>query len=175
MITFITCKTVVCRWLLSEYGQQWMIDYLIWPPSTLLLDVCVSPKKDKIKVGTASIYKALTVHPSRSPRFTSALSGAGIVTLSKHLSSPQVFSVGSCYSSFSFMCMFCRSLFVLFVLFLLAFVLSVLRFTDSDYSFGIFKIFLRWGLCCSSFYCFGVCCVFVLCLSPSCVLCPQCC
>jgi len=36
--------------------------------------------------------------------------------------------------------MFCRSLFVLF---LLAFVLSVLlRFTGSDYSIGIFKLFL---------------------------------
>jgi len=47
--------------------------------------------------------------------------------------------------------MFCRSLFVLFlltivlsVLSLLTIVLSVLRrFTDSDYLFGIFKIFLR--------------------------------
>ena len=37
------------------------------------------------------------------------------------------------------MCMFSR---LLFVLFLLAVVLSVLRFTDSDYSFGIFKLFL---------------------------------
>ena len=37
--------------------------------------------------------------------------------------------------------MFCRSLFVLF---LLASVLSVLiQFTDSDYHFGIFKLFLR--------------------------------
>ena len=40
----------------------------------------------------------------------------------------------------SFMCMFCISLFVLF---LLAIVLSVLlRFTDFDYPFGIFKLFL---------------------------------
>jgi hypothetical protein len=37
------------------------------------------------------------------------------------------------------MCMFCRSLFVLF----LAIVLSVLRYTDSDYPFGIFKLFLE--------------------------------
>ena len=43
----------------------------------------------------------------------------------------------SCYSIFSFMCMF----FVLFVPFLLAIVLSVLlRYTDSDYTFGIFKL-----------------------------------
>jgi len=34
--------------------------------------------------------------------------------------------------------MFCRSLFVIF---LLAIVLSVLRFTDSNYPFGIFKLF----------------------------------
>ena len=38
----------------------------------------------------------------------------------------------------SFMCMLCRSLFVLF--FFLAIVLSVLRFTDSDYPFGIFNM-----------------------------------
>ena len=31
-----------------------------------------------------------------------------------------------------------------FVLFLLAIVFSVLRFTDSDYPFGIFKLFLQW-------------------------------
>jgi len=37
------------------------------------------------------------------------------------------------------MCMFCRSLFVLFVL---TIALSVpLRYTDSDYPFGIFKLF----------------------------------
>jgi hypothetical protein len=36
------------------------------------------------------------------------------------------------------MCMFCRSLFFRF---LLAIVLSFLRFTDSDYPFGIFKHF----------------------------------
>ena len=42
---------------------------------------------------------------------------------------------------FSFMCMFCRS-FLWFVLFLLTIVLSVLlRFTDFDYPFGIFKLF----------------------------------
>ena len=38
------------------------------------------------------------------------------------------------------MCMFCKS-FCLFVLFLLAIVLSVLRITDPDYLFGIFKLF----------------------------------
>ena len=62
-----------------------------------------------------------------------------LLTVPEHLSSPSVFSEGSCYSIFSFMCMFCRSLFVLL---LLAIVLSVLRFTDSDYPFSIFKLFL---------------------------------
>ena len=39
--------------------------------------------------------------------------------------------------------MFGRSLYCPFVLFLLAIVLFVqLRFTDSDYNFGIFKLFL---------------------------------
>ena len=40
------------------------------------------------------------------------------------------------------MCMFCK---LLFVLFILAIVLSVLlQYTDSDYPFGIFKLFLIW-------------------------------
>ena len=41
--------------------------------------------------------------------------------------------LGSCYSIFSFICMFYRSLFVLLYFFLLAIVLSVLRYTNSDY------------------------------------------
>jgi hypothetical protein len=40
--------------------------------------------------------------------------------------------------------MFCRSLFVLLYFFLLTIVLPVLlRYADSDYPFGIFKLFLR--------------------------------
>ena len=63
-----------------------------------------------------------------------------LLTLPKHLSSPPVFS-GVCFTRSLVLCvMFCRSLFVLF---LLAIMLSVhLRFTDSDYHFGIFKLFL---------------------------------
>ena len=61
-----------------------------------------------------------TAYPSGTPVFTPS------------------FQWGSCCSIFSFMCMFCRSLFVLF---LLAIVLSVfLRFTDSDYPFGILDL-----------------------------------
>jgi hypothetical protein len=74
-----------------------------------------------------------------------------------------IFFRGSYYSIFSFICMFCRSLFVLLYFFsfghcvvcsssiyrfwlplwyLVFIVLSVLlRYTDSDYSFGILKLF----------------------------------
>jgi hypothetical protein len=59
-----------------------------------------------------------------------------LLTLPEHLSSPPVFHG----IRVSFICMFCRSLFVFF---LLVIVLSVLlRYTDSDYPFGIFKLFL---------------------------------
>ena len=92
MITFINCKTGGVSVIALRTWSK-MNDILPdMTPSTLLLDVCVSHKKDKIKEGTASIQKALTVHHSRAPRFTSALIGAGIVTLSEHLSSSQVFS-----------------------------------------------------------------------------------
>jgi hypothetical protein len=40
-----------------------------------------------------------------------------LLTIPEHLSSPPVFSGGSCYSIFIFMCMFCRSLFVLLYFF----------------------------------------------------------
>ena len=57
-----------------------------------------------------------------------------------YLSSPPVF-IGNCVArSLVFCVMFCRSLFVLFPL---AIVLPVLlRFTASDYPFGIFKLFI---------------------------------
>ena len=72
-----------------------------------------------------------------------------LLTLPEHLSSPPGFQWGSHYSIFSFICMFCRSLFAPVVLFLLAIVLPVLlRFTDSDYPFGIFKLFLTFNCIC---------------------------
>ena len=51
------------------------------------------------------------------------------------------FQWGSCYSIFSFMCMFCRSLFAL--LYFCTFSFDLLRFTDSDNPFGIFKLFFQ--------------------------------
>ena len=67
-----------------------------------------------------------------------------LLTLPKHLSSPPVFS-GVCFTRSLVLCvMFCRSLFVLF---LLAIMLSVhLRFTDSDYHFGIFITYELWNI-----------------------------
>ena len=59
-------------------------------------------------------------------------------TLPEHLSCAPFFSGVPVTRSFILCVMFCRSLFVLF---LLAIMLSVLlRFTDSDYLFGIFKL-----------------------------------
>ena len=67
-------------------------------------------------------------------------SGAGTATLPENWSSPLVFLCGSCCSIFRFLCGVCRSLFV--VLILLAIVLLDLRFTSSDYNFGVFKLLL---------------------------------
>ena len=49
------------------------------------------------------------------------------------------FQWGSCYSIFSFICMSCRSLSVLLYFFLWP---LCCRYTDSDYPFNIFKLFL---------------------------------
>ena len=71
---------------------------------------------------------------------TGATGGAGTAYPSGTLEFTPGFQWDSCYSIFSFICMFSRSMFVLF---LFAIVLSVLlRFTNSDYPFGIFKLFL---------------------------------
>ena len=60
-----------------------------------------------------------------------------LLTLPGHLSSSLVFSGVRVTRSLV--------LYVCFVLFLLAIVLSVLRYKDSDYPFGIFKLFLYHG------------------------------
>jgi hypothetical protein len=67
-----------------------------------------------------------TAYPSGAPEFIPGFSGVRVTQ-----------SLVLCT------CIFCRSLFVLLSFFFLAIVLSVLlRFTDSDYPFGIFKLFL---------------------------------
>jgi hypothetical protein len=67
---------------------------------------------------------------------------AGSATLLEHLSSSPVFSGDRLTRSLVFYAVFCRSFFCPFVLFVLAIALSVLRFADFDYSFGIFKLFI---------------------------------
>jgi len=63
-----------------------------------------------------------------------------LLTLHKHLISPPIFS-GVRVTRSLVLCV-CSVDHCPFVLFLLAIVLSVLlRFTDSDYPFGIFKLF----------------------------------
>ena len=66
-----------------------------------------------------------------------------LLTLPEHPSSPSVFTGVHVTRSFVLsVCVVDR--FCPFVLFLIAIVLSVLlRYTDSDYSFGIFKLFLE--------------------------------
>jgi hypothetical protein len=66
-----------------------------------------------------------------------------LVTFLEHLSSSRLLG-GLYYSIFISMCMFCRSLFVLLSFFFLVIVLSVLlRFMDSNYPIGIFKLILQ--------------------------------
>jgi hypothetical protein len=63
-----------------------------------------------------------------------------LLTLPEHLRSPPVFS-GVRVTLSSVLCVCFVDRFLSFCNFLLAIVLSVLRYTDSDYPFGIFKLF----------------------------------
>ena len=63
-----------------------------------------------------------------------------LFTLPEHLSSPPVFGGVRVARCLVLCVLFCIPLIVLF---LLAIVLYVLRFSDSDSTFGIFKLFLR--------------------------------
>ena len=68
--------------------------------------------------------------------------GKKLLTLPEHLSSPPVFrGVRVTRSLAVCVCFVDRCL--SFCTFSLAIVLSVLRYTDSDYPFGIFKLFLN--------------------------------
>ena len=73
----------------------------------------------------AVLSGAGTTYPSGAPEFTLCFSGVRVTR------------------SLVLYIIFCRSLFVSYVLFLLAIGLSALfRLRDSDYPFGIFKLFL---------------------------------
>ena len=66
-----------------------------------------------------------------------------LVFLAEYLNSPPVLVGSVLYSIFSFMCNVLLIVVCHFVPFLLVIVVFVLlRFTDSDYHFGIFKLFL---------------------------------
>ena len=71
-------------------------------------------------------------HPSNT---MGATNGARTAYPSEHLSSSLFFSGVRVAQSLVFCVMYCR---LLFFVFLLIIVLSVLRFTDYDYTFGIF-------------------------------------
>ena len=64
-----------------------------------------------------------------------------LLTVPEHLSSPLAFS-GVRVTRSLVLCVFCRSLFFPLSVFFCAIVLSNLRFTDSDYIIGIFRLFL---------------------------------
>jgi hypothetical protein len=63
-----------------------------------------------------------------------------LLTLPEHLSSPPVFSGVRVARYLVFSVVFCRLLLVHFLLFIMTRILLLL--TDSDYTFGIFKLFL---------------------------------
>ena len=65
-----------------------------------------------------------------------------LFTFLEHLSSSPIICVVRVVRSLVFCVVFCRSLFVLVSFFPLTIVLSVLRITNSDYTFDIFKLFV---------------------------------
>ena len=72
-----------------------------------------------------------------------ATSGAELLTLPEHMSSLRVFSAVHVIRSLVLcVCFVDRCLSFCPFYFFLVIVLSVLRYTDSDYSFDIFKLFL---------------------------------
>ena len=65
-----------------------------------------------------------------------------LLTLPGHMSSPPFISGGSCCSIISFLYIVLQIVVCRLALFLLAIMFSVLRITVSDYTFGIFKLFI---------------------------------
>ena len=94
-----------------------LLSFFFWPLSCLFffdLRILITPL----------VSSNFSYYPSGAPAFSPGL------------------QQGSCYSIFSCMCNVLQIVVCPFVPFLLANVLSDLRFTDSDYPFGIFKLFL---------------------------------
>ena len=92
-----------------------------------------------MQVYKTALFQYMVVHiqPYQSNR-TGATSGAGTA----YLSGAPEFTPDFQWSN-SFMCNILQIVVCPFVLFLLPIVLSVLQFTDSDYPFGIFKLFCQ--------------------------------
>ena len=105
-----------------------------WCSSCSIFSLCVS-FVDRFVLFVVSIVLSVL-------RFTDSDNSFGIfklfLPLQEHLSSTPVFVGVHGAWSLVFCVVFCRSLFWVFF----SIVLSVLRFTDSDNSFGIFKLFL---------------------------------
>ena len=101
-------------------------------------------KIKSLKIKSKNVRKTRLIHPT-CQYMTTHLPGLELFTLPDHLSSPPPiprFQWGSCYSIFSFLCSVLQNIVCRFVPLPLAIALSDrLRFTNSDYSFGIFKLF----------------------------------
>jgi hypothetical protein len=123
-------KTKGSYWLIWSHHLKslWSTPWL----GLLLWNICITNDHGCVPP-VANTFRSFT-HSWLITRV--ATSGAGTATLPQHLTSPPVFSGVYVTWSLALSVMFCRSWLVL-----LAIVLSVLRFTDSDYPFGIFKLF----------------------------------
>jgi hypothetical protein len=118
--------------------------------TSYLINVLDEKSKLKISITHSPNFHfhnlSLDLNKSNMTGATSEEGTVYISILSEHPIHPRFFLCGSCCYFFNFLCTrnvkFRGSLFVFFsVLFLLVIVLSViLRFTASDYPFGIFKL-----------------------------------
>ena len=116
-------------------------------------------KQDRHNISKSLIFQDSVVQRKSEPWFpTGVTSKQKLLILPHHLCPPAVVSEVCIARSIVFCVVVCRSIFVHF---LLTIVLSFrLRFTSSDYSFGIFKLFM-FSCCCQLFEMSGVCYWFV--------------
>ena len=118
-----------------------MVDFF---PSLFSLHGYVSIGLKYIYIYILQIYRFIK---SRVFFIVKQLSGFRISLTRNCYGAPEftpVFLWGLCYSIFSFLCSFLYITACSFVLFLLAIMLSILlQFTDSDYPFDIFNLFLH--------------------------------
>ena len=142
-------------WYLSFYDLRLLITVLVI--LTFRHQVCSKPKtyrrlwqheNQRGLIGITNFVQGYLPIPEEGESQSQintmgATSGAGTAYPSGVPEFTPRFQWVSCYSIFSFMCNVLQIVVCPVVLFLLTIVLSVLlRFTDSDYPFGIFKLFL---------------------------------